>query len=252
MIVPSVYTDRICTSGMEDSPISKRVALVALIGVAGLAAPVAAAEQTLSLRQLAAQSGFSFRWLGAAGEATIVKPGLTIVIRPGNRFFEVNTRVEGLASVPQAKGDDIFVSPVFARRIEALGEAPPAKRSANVVVTTTPIAGALSLHVAPATGLDALHVSCNGPINAPVTVTLFATLSSDIPTILVSRHDFTIDRSGQLSTTIPIASDFVRGSILTVRVTSLDTVSPAQASLLVGSPNPHVSVPLEQLPPIFH
>ncbi|HEY8313875.1 MAG TPA: hypothetical protein VIG51_06845 [Candidatus Baltobacteraceae bacterium] len=165
---PSARIGRILEAGMEGLPILKQVALVALVGVAGLVAPAVAAEHG--------------------------KP---------------------------------------------------------VVVSTTPTTGALSLHVEPATGAEAVRVNCAGPANAPVTITLFATLSSDIPTVVVSRHDFTIDRSGQLSTTISIASDFVRGSILTVRVTSLDTVVPAQASLLVGAPNPHVSVPLEQLPAIF-
>jgi hypothetical protein len=237
---------------MEDLPIRKHVAMATLIGVAGLAAPAAAEEQGLSLRHLAAHSGYSFHWLGSAGEATIAKPGLTIVIRPGNRFYEVNTRVEGLASAPQAAGDDILISPAFAQRIETLGEEPAAKHSASLVVSLVRVSGALSLRVMPEAGEEAVHVNCSGPAAAPVTVTLFATLSSDIPTVLVSRHDFTIDRSGQLSTTIPIASDFVRGSILTVRVTSLDTVSPAQTSLVVGTPNPHLAAPFDYIPPLFH
>jgi hypothetical protein len=120
-----------------------------------------------------------------------------------------------------------------------------------VIVAPKATVGMLGLHIEPATGTDAVSIACSGPAGAPVTVTLYATLSSDIPTVVVSRHDFTIDSHGMLATTIPIASDFVRGSILTVRVTSLDTVSPAQASLIVGAPNPHVKVPVEQLPPIF-
>ncbi len=100
-------------------------------------------------------------------------------------------------------------------------------------------------------GAEAVRITCAGPADAPITITLYATLSSDIPTVIVSRHDFTMSGSGSLATTIPIASDFIRGSILTVRVTSLDTIVPAQAALEIGAPNPHVQVPLEQLPPIF-
>ncbi len=219
-----------------------------------LASPAVAQTRMVSLHDTAARAGYQYVWLAAEQAASLTRPGMVILVRPGNQFYEVNDRSEAASAIPRSAGSDILVPPSLAQRIRLLA-APrteaQAAQMAPLTITETPVLGALSLSVTNAEGQEAIVVSGRGPSLAPVQLVLVGTLSSEIPTVLISRHDLRIGRSGRFSTTIPIAPNFSRGTILTVRATSLDTVASAEAKLLVGSPNPHVTVPAEKLPPGF-
>jgi len=119
----------------------------------------------------------------------------------------------------------------------------------------TPIAQAggssqriLSLDVRQHEGAEAIDVSGSAPPNAPVTITLLATVSTDVPTIVVSRQDVVTDVNGRFGALIPIASAYERGTILKIVATSLPGVIPASAQLVINAPNAGVTVPLEQTP----
>ncbi|GAC1656917.1 MAG: hypothetical protein NVS9B12_08800 [Vulcanimicrobiaceae bacterium] len=207
-----------------------------------------------SLRAVAAQSGFSYSWLAAEQAAAIERPGVVIVVRPGNQFYEVNDGSEFAGSAPRSAGSDILIPQRLVQRIRLLARAEGSAaiaQAATLSVGSAPLSGALSMTVTPVNGQEALFVSGSGPQSAPVTLTLLATVSREIPDVILSRDDLITGRDGKFSATLWIAPDFMRDTILTVRATSLDTVAPFQTHVLVGSPNPHVTVPAETLPPNF-
>jgi len=106
----------------------------------------------------------------------------------------------------------------------------------------------LSLDVHQHQGSEAIDVSGSAPPNVPVTITLLATVSSDVPTIVVSRQDVVTDVNGRFGALIPIASAYERGTILRIVATSLPGVVPASAQLVINAPNAGVTAPLEQTP----
>lgn len=232
----------------------KLIAALIALGVLVLGVSAAAAERMFSLRSVAAQSGFSYSWLVGEQAAAIERPGVVILVRPGNPLYEVNEVSEFASSAPQASGNDVLIPDSIARRIRSIARAETSTAVLHVgslALANSPVSGALTLHVTTADGQEAVVVSGTGPSSAPVTLTLLTTLSTEIPDVVLSRKDLVIDRSGAFSATISIAPDFMRGSLLTVRATSLDGVVPAQAHLTVGPPNPHVTVPARLSPPVF-
>ncbi|HEY4433545.1 MAG TPA: hypothetical protein VGM99_04000, partial [Candidatus Cybelea sp.] len=79
-------------------------------------------------------------------------------------------------------------------------------------------------------------------------ITLLATLSSDLPNVLLSRHDLTAGPDGKFQAIVPIAPDYLRDSFIHVLATSSPGVISASAQLLVHSPNAGVKVPAEAQP----
>ncbi|TAM76110.1 hypothetical protein EPN44_06675 [bacterium] len=226
------------------------------IAVALLVMPFAAssAQGDLPLARVAHQSGMSYAWLGVERAVSLTRKGLVIVVRPGANEYEVNDRVEVAAQAPRYAAGDLYVSPVLAKRIETLARsaakfaasAPRVREAGAAMPRTGPLSGQLAIEAQPLAGREAIVVNGQAPQGAPVTITLFGTLSSDLPTVVLSRHDVQADVNGRFQAVIPIASDYVRGSILHVVATSAPGVSPASAQLIVGPPNPQVSVPAEQ------
>lgn len=108
--------------------------------------------------------------------------------------------------------------------------------------------GFISLVARQQQGAEAIDVEGNAPPNAPVTITLLATVSTDVPTIVVSRHDVITDVNGRFGAIIPIASAYERGTILKIVATSLPGIIPTSAQLVINAPNAGASVPLEQTP----
>jgi hypothetical protein len=94
-------------------------------------------------------------------------------------------------------------------------------------------------------GSEALTVSGHASAGTPVTITLLATISPDLPTVVVSRHDVQPDANGQFQAVIPTAPDYLRGSLLRVVATSAGSV-PASATAIVGQPNAGVTVPFDK------
>jgi len=108
--------------------------------------------------------------------------------------------------------------------------------------------GSIALEARQHQGAEAIDVEGSAPPNSPVTITLLATVSTDVPTIVVSRQDVVTDVDGRFRAIIPIASAYERGTILKIVATSLPGVIPAAAQLVINAPNAGVNVPLEQTP----
>jgi hypothetical protein len=135
-------------------------------------------------------------------------------------------------------------SPTLARRLS-----PTAALSADTLAQAgVPASGAITMEARQLQGAEAIDVSGTAPAGAPVTITLLAVISTELPTIVVSRHDAVTDVSGRFEATIPVASAFERGTILRVVATSAPGVASASAELVEEAPNAGITVPLEQFP----
>ena len=221
--------------------------------VAALVSPAAAAQRDVPLQRVAAQSGFAYSWLGAERAVEISRPGMVIVIRPGESIFEVNDRIETTSVAPRYSNNDLYVSQSLANRIAQLARQPElqaqamsdqreaAARAAASQVSN--ITGAIRVEVHALPGSEALVVTGSAPASAPVTLTLFATYSTDLPTVVVSRNDAHPDANGRFTTIVPIAPAYFRGCLLDVLATSFPGVTAATAQVVVGPPNDKVVVP---------
>jgi len=119
-------------------------------------------------------------------------------------------------------------------------------KGTHVAQADTVAHGFISLEASQLQGAEAIVVEGSAPPNSPITMTLLAVVSTDVPTIVVSRQDVITDVNGRFRAIIPVAPAYERGTILKVVATSLPGVSPASAQLVMNAPNAGVSVPLEQ------
>lgn len=223
-------------------------ALIATLALTLPALPAGAAAG-VALSTVAAHDGYTYQWSAVGGSVVLSRPGITVVLRPGESVYQVNDHLEVANTTPRYLHGDVYVSRALAGRLDALARrsySPSLPRSAETVAATGSTAqGSISLEARQLQGAEAIAVNGQAPANAPITLTLLAIVSSEIPTIVVSRHDVVADGSGRFHTTIPIASAYERGTILRVVATSAPGVASATAQLVTGAPNSGVSVPLE-------
>ena len=215
----------------------------------------AAADGTLlPLASVAAQAGYAYQWQPGRSSVVLSRPGIVVVLRPGESVYQVNNQTAVADESPSYSRGDLYVTPALANRLEALASRSPSmvrNAGGSTVVAQSDISvhGAISLEAQPFAGAEAISVDGTAPPNAPVTITLLAIVSSEVPTIVVSRQDVVTDVNGRFGAVIPIASAYERGTILKIVATSLPGVVPASAQLVVNAPNPGVNVPLEQATP---
>jgi hypothetical protein len=226
---------------------SKSIIALVFTALAVLAAgSVQAQTASDSLSAVAARDGYNLQWLLPERSIRLYRPGLVIVIRPGVTQYEVNERVEFADTPPRYVNGDMLISASLAARLNRLASiAAASQRPAQEVrfAQAFPAAnGPITLEVRTQQGDEAIAVSGHAPSAAPVTITLLATISPDLPTVVVSRHDVQPDANGQFQATIPIASDYVRNSTLRVLATSTAGATPASATITVGAPNAGVTV----------
>jgi hypothetical protein len=139
---------------------------------------------------------------------------------------------------------DVLRPGSLARRLS-----PTAAHSADAASPAEATAqGSITMEARQLQGAEAISVNGSAPAGVPVTITLLAVVSSDIPTIVVSRNDVVTDANGRFNAIIPIASAYERGTLLRVVATSTSGISSATSQLVMDPPNNGVTVPLEQLP----
>ncbi|HLI96731.1 MAG TPA: hypothetical protein VKT72_11685 [Candidatus Baltobacteraceae bacterium] len=224
------------------------------LAVIALGLPVLSAgahEQREAAAAVAAQSGYAYDWSTQGSVLVLRRPGIVVVLRPGSRLYQVNDHSEVTDAAPNYAQGDLYVTPRLAAHLEALARrlSPTAARSAQTLSTADDAAhGSITMEARQLQGAEAIDVEGSAPAGAPVTITLLATVSSDLPTALVSRHDVVTDVNGRFGAIIPIASAYERGIVLQVVATSSSGVASASAQLVTEAPNYGVTVPLEQLP----
>lgn len=215
----------------------RQVSIFSLLAFCAAFTALPARAQSVSLTAIAAQNGYVFRWLSTERSVSLFQPGLVVVLRPGETLYEVNDHVEYADVAPKAVQGDLLVSPSLASRLGRL--------AAQVKPRYTPFSqayhatgsGRFDLEARPADGTAAIVVNGQAPSSAPVTVTLMADISADLPTIVVSRHDVQPDAQGRFGAILPLAPDFARGTVLRVVATSVSGGTPAEAKVVIGRPN---------------
>lgn len=227
--------------------------LATAIMLSGLPALAAADGALLPLAGVAARAGYAYQWQPDRAYVVLSRPGIVVVLRPGESVYQVNNQTAVADESPSYSRGDLYVTPALASRLAALASRSPSMvrnaGRATVVAQSDSAHGAISLDVQPLQGSEAIYAGGTAPPNAPVTITLLATVSTDVPTIVVSRQDVVTDVNGRFGAVIPIASAYERGTILKIVATSLPGVVPASAQLVINAPNPGVKVPLEQTTP---
>lgn len=217
----------------------------------GLPALPAGAAQREAVARVAAQSGYAYHWSTPGSELVLSRPGINVVLRPGSQVYQVNDHLEVTDSAPSYARGDLYVTPALAGHLEALARrlSPTAAHSAEMLSPIDSTArGAITMEARQLQGAEAITVQGSAPAGVPVTITLLAIVSRDVPTIVVSRHDVVTDVNGRFGAVIPIASAYERGTLLQVVATSAPGVASASAQLVTEAPNSGVTVPLEQLP----
>ena len=220
-------------------------------------APASAQGKDVALHHIAEQLGYGYAYLGPQDAVALTRPGLTILLRPGETTFDVNDRTETTSQAPRFYRDDLYVSPDLAARLGKIAAKYP--RTQRIVIVSQAMAGmsggmahgAISLDVRQQPGSESVAVSGKAPPAVPITVTVMGTLSRDLPDVLVSRQEIASDALGRFQAIVPIAPNYFRGSILTLVASSVPGVTSARAQVTVGAPNGSVTPPVEQLPRSF-
>jgi hypothetical protein len=105
-----------------------------------------------------------------------------------------------------------------------------------------------AVSISAVTGAESVDVRGHAAPGSTVALQLLATLSFDVPTVMVGRYVAHSDVGGNYELVIPIAPDFVRNTYLSV-IASAAGVSSASGRIVIGSPNAGAMVPLEQQTP---
>jgi hypothetical protein len=240
-------------------PLSQ-VVLFVLFSLTSTLSGGAAIDQGVPLARVARTARLDYEWLAATRAVQLSGPGIVLVIRPGDNVYEINDRVELTAVPPRYISNDIYVSRALATHITQLARQAWQLQSAQIAQAASEAArertesivaeprGTIALSVIPLKGAEALLVSGEAPPAAPVMITLFATLSSDIPNVLLSRHTLTAGPDGKFQAIVPIAPDYMRDTFIHVLATSTPGVTSASAQLLVQASNAGLKVPAEIQP----
>jgi hypothetical protein len=219
-----------------------------------------AADQVVPLSTVARQAHLEYTWLSATRAVQLSGPGIVFVVRPGDNVYEVDDRVEITAVTPRYISNDIYVSTKLATHITQLArqaydlisaQEAQAMRMVNEEqqhLGEPILHGTIVLNAMPLQGAEAVLVTGQAPPQAPVMITLLATLSSELPNVLLSRHDLTAGPDGKFQAIVPIAPDYMRTSLIHVLATSLPGVISASTQLLVHAPNAGVQVPTDEFP----
>jgi hypothetical protein len=215
----------------------------ALVAATALLATPATAHTGTPLMRVAEAAGYVYAWSASASEVTLSRPGLTIVLRPGNRRYEINDRVAYASEAPVYENGDLVVPADVVDQLRAFaGRTPDARATegARTGPATSPAtaSGSLTVTARQVTGREAIVVDGTAPASVPVTITLVGSISRDIPDVLLKR--LTLQTDGTFHATLPVAPAMPRGSYVTVTVASLPGVKPASARVTIGAPNPGI------------
>ena len=231
-------------------------ATLASIAFAAVTPAAIEAQSDVALSRVATELRYAYAYLGPEDAVSLSRPGVTILVRPGERLYDVNDRTEAMdGAAPHFYRNDLFVSPQFIARLRAIaalypdgmgggsGVIPATHRSSSATVT-----GPISLlDVRQIPGTQKLDVSGKTPMpNMPITLTLIGTFSSNIPDTVLSRRQVFADSDGRFRANVPIGPGYMRGAYLTLVASSVPGVASASLRFEVKAPNGDISVPSEQ------
>jgi hypothetical protein len=209
------------------------------------ATPAVQAAHLTSLMQAASKLGFAYSYLGPEDAVALTKPGVTIVIRPGERLFDVNDRTEAMdGSAPMFSHYDIFITNALLARLRQISAKYPAQTTGDraiVVQNGSSVANATgsisNLTLVQVPGKQDITAAGKAPGNLPITLTLTAAFSQDVPDVVLSRNEVVSDADGSFKTDLSPAPAFYHGAVITLVASSVSGVSSAKATIVLKSPN---------------
>jgi hypothetical protein len=244
-----------------------RVAVGAFVALVASQSAVAVEARDFSLTRVAADLGFRYSYLGPEDAVTLTRPGLTVLVRPGEQLYDVNDETESLdGPPPRFSRGDLLVSGAFVARLRELSARfsarGPGARPVIVVTQQEPlrageaggapsqVTGAITaLEVRQIPGAQILAVSGKAPGKLPITLTLVGTFSAELPDVVLSRTSLIADASGTFLTDVSIAPGYYRGAILTVVASSVSGVTSASTQVVAKAPNGGSSIPADEIKP---
>jgi len=217
----------------------------------------ASGEDLVPLARIAPQLGYSYAWIASESAVALTRPGVYVLIRTGNPLYDVNDSVESTTQIPQYRNNDIYIGPSLVARLRSLaGNAVASHPSTSIpaarsLIASAPVHGSLTVIVSPTHTADAVIVEGTGPPSVPLTITLTADISREIPRVLLSRTYAETDKDGNFTARLSTAPLYVQKSTIHVAVTSLVGISEADTSFAVSQPNAGIAHPVDELPRDF-
>jgi hypothetical protein len=211
-------------------------------------------QNTIALSRVAAQLGYSYAYLGVEDAVQLSRPGLVILVRPGEKLLDVNDRSESVDLAPRFSQDELYVSDSFVERLRRLAEQYPVAfgRTGGQAIPISPRKisqeGVIVLDVRQLSGSQSLAVSGRAPASVPITLTLKGTFWTELPDVVLSRTDIQSDSDGRFEVVVPVAPGYLRGGIITLVASSFPRITTASAQLVLKAPNDGVEVPAQQIP----
>ena len=236
-----------------------RIALIAtlVLGTSAMLKSTADARWAgVPLAQVAAELGYTYSYLGPEDAVQLGRPGVAILVRPGERLFDVNDRTEAMnGPAPRFENNDLYVSEEFVARLRAiaaqhpLGPAAQSEDSGRSVAhmpnPTGPITGLAATQVP---GTEQVDVTGKAPApDVPITLTLVSTLSQDIPDVVLTRRQVFADTNGRFHANVQVTPGNLRGAYLTLVASSVPGVASASIRFEMKAPNAGLDIPVERV-----
>ncbi len=244
-----------------------RVAIGAFFALVASQSAVAVEARDFSLTRTAADLGFHYSYLGPEDAVSLTRPGLIVLVRPGEALYDVNDGTESIdGPPPRFSRGDMFVSGQFVERLRQLAarysSQAPGQRPVILVThsqlwgapgqgqAASQVTGAItSLEVRQLPGSQILAVSGKAPGKLPITLTLVGTFSTELPDVILSRTSLNSDASGNFLTNVSIAPGYFRGAILKVVASSVSGVTGASTQVVAKAPNETTPIPADEVKP---
>jgi hypothetical protein len=238
---------------------SSAVRLVSSIAAFTLALTVCAqADQGLRLATVAAQDGFTYQWMPSEAGAILSRPGVSVVIRTGRLFYEVNNATPIADSAPRFDGRDIIISQKLAEHLRLISAKYAISAAKDRVVSapdSAPAAaaaklaeGPLTVHARLSPGREVVVLRGTAPAGAPLAITLRGELSNELPVVVLSRKDITTATDGTFSAEVYYGQQSAVRTTLVATVTTLSGASSAEARVEIGVPSPQIKSGLDVWP----
>ncbi len=214
----------------------------------------AQAATMLALPTVARAYGFVYTMESSEVAAHLSRPGVSLLVRPGDPRYQLNDDVQYAAVSPVFANDEIYVDARFERVLAHLAETHPwpnASAMPPVVVSAPPVLppdASLSIAAHYIDTTETIAVSGKGPPGVPIQVVCKALLSRDIPAITIARATVYADGDGSFNTVVSAMQLTLENTALVFTATVGAGVKPASTALELGPPNPHLNNPNDTVP----
>ena len=222
-----------------------RQVLRTIVGLCCFTTVTFACVQAAPMQSLAAMAhkyDYTYMMRDPENSVELFKPGTDIVVQPGSRLYWVNGTPSSLQVAPVFHNRDVFVSQEFVDDLKRLALADPPADPSSAHASVPIGSGNVTVTAAPTRGRETLDVSGSAPGNSPVKISLYATISRDLPILFLSATDTVATSAGAYSAVVSIDPDYFRGSLITVKV-SVPNGNVASTDYVVGAPNPGAVFP---------